>query len=150
MVKLTRHTQDANEALATGALLTDLCQIIEQGRSHASRMVNSALAMTFWRVGDRIRRELLHDERAPYGKKIVATASQQLIAAYGSGYTVSGLSRMMELLDLMDLKSANIRVAQYLHALPELQVLQSQLHRAVQLARERQAADHLPNHKDAA
>ena len=100
MVKLTRHTPDANEALTTGALLTDLCQIIEQGRSHASRMVNSALAMTFWRVGDRIRRELLHDERAPYGKKIVATASQQLIAAYGSGYTVSGLSRMMRFAEL--------------------------------------------------
>lgn len=45
----------------------------------------------------------------------------------------------VELLDLMDLKSANIRVAQYLSALPDMQLLQNQLHRVAQLARERQA-----------
>lgn len=44
-----------------------------------------------------------------------------------------------EQVELMDLESANIRVAQYLHALPDVQVLQAQLHRVVQLARERQA-----------
>ncbi len=55
-----------------------------------------------------------------------------------------------EQVELMDLDSANIRVAQYLHALPELQVLQTQLHRVVQLARERQATLDLPDNKDEA
>ncbi len=49
-----------------------------------------------------------------------------------------------------DLESANIRVAQYLQALPELQVLQTQLHRVVQLARERQVGSDLPDNKDEA
>jgi RecB family endonuclease NucS len=53
-----------------------------------------------------------------------------------------------EQVELMDLDSANIRVAQYLHALPELQVLQTQLHRVVQLARERQATSDLPDTKE--
>ncbi len=53
-----------------------------------------------------------------------------------------------EQVELMDLDSANIRVAQYLHALPELQVLQTQLHRVVQLARERQATLDQPDNKD--
>jgi len=53
-----------------------------------------------------------------------------------------------EQVELMDLDSANIRVAQYLHALPELQVLQDQLHRVVQLARERQATLDQPDNKD--
>jgi len=44
-----------------------------------------------------------------------------------------------EQVELMDLESARIRVAQYHAALPDLQVLQAQLHRAVQRARERQA-----------
>ncbi len=44
-----------------------------------------------------------------------------------------------EQVELLDLDSANIRVAQYLHALPDVQVLQAHLHRVVQLARERQA-----------
>ena len=56
-----------------------------------------------------------------------------------------------EQVELMDLESANIRVAQYLHALPDVQVLQAQLHRVVQLARERQARqalDALPDNKE--
>lgn len=53
-----------------------------------------------------------------------------------------------EQVELMDLDSANIRVAQYLHALPELQVLQMQLHRVVQLARERQATLERPDNKE--
>lgn len=53
-----------------------------------------------------------------------------------------------EQVELMDLDSANIRVAQYLHALPELQVLQTQLHRVVQLARERQASSDLPDNQE--
>jgi predicted nuclease of restriction endonuclease-like (RecB) superfamily len=44
-----------------------------------------------------------------------------------------------EQVELMDLENAQIRVAQYLHALPDMQVLQAQLHRVVQLSRERQA-----------
>lgn len=95
MAKRTPHNQDASVVLSTEALLTDLCQIIDQGRNHVSHMVNSTLTMTFWRVGDRIRREVLHTARAPYGKKIVATVSQQLMKAYGKGYTVPSLSRMV-------------------------------------------------------
>ena len=53
-----------------------------------------------------------------------------------------------EQVELMDLDSANIRVAQYLHALPDVQVLQAQLHRVVQLARERQARLVLPDNKE--
>jgi hypothetical protein len=44
-----------------------------------------------------------------------------------------------EQVELMDLENSQIRVAQYLHELPELQLLQTQLHRAVALAKERQA-----------
>jgi predicted nuclease of restriction endonuclease-like (RecB) superfamily len=53
-----------------------------------------------------------------------------------------------EQVELMDLESANIRVAHYLHALPKLQVLQTQLHRVVQLARQRQATLDQPDNKD--
>ena len=53
-----------------------------------------------------------------------------------------------EQVELMDLDSANIRVARYLHALPDVQVLQAQLHRVVQLARERQARLALPDNEE--
>lgn len=44
----------------------------------------------------------------------------------------------------MDLEASNIRVAEYLAHIPDMQVLQQRLHRAVQLARERAAQSALP------
>jgi len=44
-----------------------------------------------------------------------------------------------EQVELLDLDSAKIRVAQYQHQLPDCGLLQAQLHRAVQLAREHHA-----------
>lgn len=46
-----------------------------------------------------------------------------------------------EQVELMDLDYSQIRVAQYHAALPDLQLLQAQLHKAVQIARERQGQD---------
>lgn len=44
-----------------------------------------------------------------------------------------------EQVELMDLGASNIRVAEYLAHIPNMKVLQTQLHRAVELARERAA-----------
>jgi hypothetical protein len=36
------------------------------------------LTMMYWHIGERINREVLDNQRAEYGKQIVATVSQQL------------------------------------------------------------------------
>ena len=46
-----------------------------------------------------------------------------------------------EQVELMDLGTSNIRVAEYLAHIPDMQVLRAQLHRAVNLARERAIGD---------
>lgn len=53
-------------------------------------------------------------------------------------------SKDAEQVELMDLEASNIRVAEYLAHIPDMQVLQQRLHRAVQLARERAAQSALP------
>ena len=50
-----------------------------------------------------------------------------------------------EQVKLLDMDSSNIRVAEYLAHIPDIQVLQMQLHRAVELARERAARGQLAN-----
>lgn len=50
-----------------------------------------------------------------------------------------------EQVELMDLSSANIRVAEYLAHIPDMKLMQAQLHRAVVLARERAACGQLPH-----
>ena len=50
-----------------------------------------------------------------------------------------------EQVELMDLSASNIRVAEYLAHIPDTNLMQAQLHRAVALARERAASGQLPH-----
>ena len=60
------------------SLIEDLRQIIEQARGHVAATANYALTTMYWHIGERINREVLGNQRAEYGKQIVATVSQQL------------------------------------------------------------------------
>jgi hypothetical protein len=64
-------------------LLGDLRQLIAEARQDVARQVNSALVLLYWRVGQRIRKDILKEKRAEYGEEIVATLSQQLTEEYG-------------------------------------------------------------------
>ena len=77
------------------SLIKDLRQIIEQARGHVAATANYELTMMYWHIGERINREVLDNQRAEYGKQIVATVSQQLQAEYGEkGFEKSSLTRM--------------------------------------------------------
>ena len=52
--------------------------------------------MLYWRIGRRINQEILKESRAEYGKRILATLSQQLSQSYGSGFSYSTLTRMVK------------------------------------------------------
>lgn len=56
-------------------LLEDLRLMIEETRNSIAVAVNAGLTSLYWHVGDRIRREILQEERAEYGKSIVASLS---------------------------------------------------------------------------
>lgn len=59
-------------------LLGDLRDLIQETRQSVARNINSALVMLYWRVGQRIRKDILEEKRADYGEKIVPTVSTQL------------------------------------------------------------------------
>lgn len=61
--------------LMSNSLVEDLRQIIEQARGRVAATVNSELTMMYWHIGERINREVLGNQRAEYGKQIVATVS---------------------------------------------------------------------------
>ena len=63
--------------------------------------VNSELTMMYWHIGERINREVLGNERAEYGKQIVATVSRQLQAEFGAkGFDEKSIRRMMQFAEL--------------------------------------------------
>ncbi len=77
-------------------LLSELRGLIEQARHHLAQVANSTLTLLYWKLGERIRREVLRDERAEYGEQIVATVSRQLASDYGKGFTEKSLRRMVQ------------------------------------------------------
>jgi len=78
------------------SLLRDLKSLIEQGRSQAVAAVNSALTITYWQVGRRINEEILHGQRAEYGKQVVEKIAEVLELEYGKGFEAKNVRRMMK------------------------------------------------------
>lgn len=77
-------------------LLEDLRNIIGKARQTIASNVNAGLTLLYWHVGNRIRMEILQEERAGYGKEIVVTLSRQLVIDYGNGFTDKNLRRMIQ------------------------------------------------------
>lgn len=86
---------DKLEKKNSDLLIDELRRMIDETRNHVATAVNAGLTMLYWRVGTRIRTEILNDERAEYGEQIVASLSQQLTVDYGRGFTKQNLFHMM-------------------------------------------------------
>ncbi len=80
----------------SGALLSDIRQLIVEARQQAAQFVNATLTLTFWQIGDRIRREILQQQRAAYGRQIVSTLSRQLVPEFGRSFAEKNLRRMVQ------------------------------------------------------
>lgn len=81
-------------------LINDLRSMIEQSQRTIAMAVNKGLTLLYWHVGERILKEVLKNQRAEYGQKIVATVSRQLVAEYGKGFLEKNLRRMVQFAEL--------------------------------------------------
>ena len=61
-----------------GAVLADVRELILAARHSVARAVNASLVLLYWKVGERIRKEVLREKRAEYGEMIASTLSKQL------------------------------------------------------------------------
>lgn len=83
-------------ALPAAALLNELRGLIESARDHVAQTASTTLSMLYWHVGLRVRREVLKNERAEYGERIVSTLSTQLVTEYGQAFGTRSLRRMVQ------------------------------------------------------
>lgn len=52
--------------------------------------------MLYWRIGRRIRKDILQDKRAEYGQEIVVSLSRHLAVDYGNSFSEKNLRRMLQ------------------------------------------------------
>lgn len=84
---------------SSSGLLQDVRELIVSTRQTVARGVNASLVLLYWKVGERIRRDVLKEKRAGYGDEIVSTLSKQLAAEFGNGFSKPNLSRMVNLVE---------------------------------------------------
>jgi predicted nuclease of restriction endonuclease-like (RecB) superfamily len=77
------------------ALLGDVRAMIFEARQTVARGVNAALVALYWRIGQRIRTDILKEKRGGYGERIVHSLSGQLTAEFGRGFTKTNLFNMV-------------------------------------------------------
>jgi hypothetical protein len=104
------NDQDILTGSETIALLSDIRSLIEVARRHVSTTINTEMVLLYWHIGDRIHQNILNMERA---------------------------EKSAEHVELLRLEESGIRVAEYLTELPPRRLLESKLHEAVRMARER-------------
>lgn len=82
-------------AKRSNGLYVEVRELILHAREQTAQAVNSALTMTYWHVGNRVRHEILKNKRADYGQEIVSALARQLESEFGRGYSEKSLRHMI-------------------------------------------------------
>ncbi|MEO8017427.1 MAG: PDDEXK nuclease domain-containing protein [Pseudomonadota bacterium] len=82
------------------AILADIRRLIIEARGRVASTANAVLTMLYWQVGQRIRAEVLRNQRAIYGEQVVASVGRQLSAEYGAGFAEKNLRRMIRFAEI--------------------------------------------------
>ena len=79
-------------------LLTDIGQLIADGRRQVLSAVNTTMLQMYWGIGQHIVEYEQNGElRAQYGKSLLSTISKDLTQLYGSGFNRNNLQYMRKL-----------------------------------------------------
>lgn len=68
-------------------LYSDVCHIIEGSRQRLATTINAEICLMHWQIGKRIKEDVLYNQRAEYGKRIVKSLSIQLTQRFGKGWS---------------------------------------------------------------
>ena len=132
-------------------LVSDLKNLILETKNPIAVQVNAAMTMMYWQIGNKINTEVLQDQRAEYGKKIIKNVAIELTQEFGNSFSEKNLRRMMKFalvfndvqivaplvrqLSWSHFDNLKIKVAEYLLVLPEKKVLLEKLHRSIEIAK---------------
>ena len=81
-------------------IAADIKKLIEQSRQNVALAVNAEITLLYWHIGKRIKTEIIGNERAEYGKKLIAGLSEQLTQAYGKGWSKRHLHHCIRIAEI--------------------------------------------------
>ena len=78
-------------------LLNSIIGLIDQTRHIVAKTVNQELTLLYWHIGKSINDDILKNDRADYGKKLILNLSNELSNRYGSGFNKRNLHSFIKL-----------------------------------------------------
>lgn len=83
-------------------IVADIRAMIADARQRVAVSANATITLLYWHIGERINREVLDNQRADYGKRIVERVAKHLqLELGGREFSVRNLRRMMQFAQLM-------------------------------------------------
>jgi hypothetical protein len=77
-------------------ILSDIHEIIIGSKTKIAKVLSSSMMILYWRIGERIKKDIIKLERAEDGKKVIRNLSVNLSAEHGKGFTYTDLVRMLK------------------------------------------------------
>jgi predicted nuclease of restriction endonuclease-like (RecB) superfamily len=74
-------------AIKKGKLFNDISSLISDSKNFVATAINSTLTILYWKIGKRIKEDILKSKRAKYGEEIISTLSKNLQEVYGRGWS---------------------------------------------------------------
>lgn len=82
-------------------LYHEILQLVEEARSFVANTSNKTITILYWKIGERINKDLLDNKRAEYGKQIVSELATKLQMHFGKrGFQERNIRRMMQFAEL--------------------------------------------------
>lgn len=101
MSKSARKTKEVTQhSSGDRQLLGELRQLILSARQQVAVAINTGLTLLYWRIGQRIRTEVLDQKRATYGQQLVAVLAAGLSREFGRGFSARNLASMIRFAEL--------------------------------------------------
>ncbi len=91
-----------NENLPSKNLFCNVSSLINSTKTNIVNTINSELVMLNYNIGKTIKIEILKENRAEYGDKVINELSKDLVNEYGRGYSKSNLLRMVQFYDIFN------------------------------------------------
>ena len=71
---------------AESRLYQDVCSLIENTRQRLATTINAEACVLHWKIGKRIKEDVLFNKRAEYGKQVIKNLAVALSEKYGKGW----------------------------------------------------------------
>jgi len=82
--------------------LAQIIDVIKNTKNKVEITVNSELIMLYWNIGKIIKIQILLDTKPEYGKSVIKSLSEELVAEYGRGYSQRNLFNMVKLYEVFN------------------------------------------------